>query len=265
MRYSSRKIMKPGKKDSNKAAVNLRLAQIVSAIGSSSSTEKQTTALVLDHTDLGTSRAITSSGHSATIRVTVPNPCASLFPETIPNVQLVPTTVEAFLESHPDLRFDLIYLDFCSSFPMCFDTVERASLENLVVGGTLAYTVCHRGLSREEIAFHAIRHREMARAASLRLDTCVAYRDMVSIVMMHQQQEAGQQQPLQVKVPPHKVTKVDTFEKFTVSGFKGWRVNKKHLEFRVLWAQAQTTTWELAENLVEDLDRATFMRMVHEM
>lgn len=223
-------------------------------------------ALVLDAADFATSTALLEGadlrqGKRITKKVIVTNPCA--FKCTSKGVAVVGTTVEAFLSKKKDMMFDLIYLDFCASFSSCFDTVE-SSVAHLTRSGTLAYTVCNRGLRREEIAFNALRHRDLALKWNLTMEHCVAYRDMVTIIMTRGSNVKMNKGSTKAGAGADAETATAMLGQFTVERFDGWRVNHLILEIRVRWALGGST-WEPAENLVKDLDRATFIRLVHHM
>lgn len=248
-RYRHRKMRGPCP---HKSAVNLRLARLFT-LGR--------TALVLDDVSLGTSIAL-AAGHRTRLgkgAVIVTNPCASRFKVLPRHVRLVDSTVECFLDTIDPVRttFDLIYLDFCSSFIGCFDTVE-ASIPLLSERGTLAYTFCNRGVDSELIAFNALRQREMARQAGLTFHSCEAYRDMITVIVTRSplvEEVEGRQEVEARREGGH----------FFVEGFRGWRVHLWKLELRVKWAGYTETTWEPASRLIEDTDRGTFMRLIHMM
>lgn len=216
-------------------------------------------ALVLDDCDLRTSTALLTQGkRKRGTQVTVANPCASSFVNSASGLKLVDSTVEEVILSRCDEKYDLIYLDFCSKFVGCFDTVE-SSVNCLARTGVLAYTVCNRGVSREHIAYNALRHRELARTHNLHLVACVAYRDMVTIIMTRDADV------IDADVIDADVTGVKTnVNHFQVVRFSGWRVCENVLQFRIVWEFGEIT-WEPATTLVEDLDRSTFMRLVHNM
>lgn len=166
-------------------------------------------------------------------------------------------TVEAYLCGR-EAKFDLVYLDFCGSFQTCFETVETCAGNHLAASATMAYTVCNRGVTREQIAFNALRHRDMARAAGLALDTCVAYRDMVTVVMTR-----GIVKGVDCADCADCVAEEEAGH-FRVERLTGWRVHQNTLQLRVVWGLGDIT-WEPASRLVHDLDRATFIRLVHDM
>lgn len=256
-RYRHRTIKVQSSGCIHKASINLRLSKLFKRSGIA----RKRVALVLDAADFATSTALlqgTRAGNRKTNTVIVTNPCA--FKCSTKGVTVVSTTVEAFLKEKKVMMFDLIYLDFCSSFCNCFDTVE-SSVMHLARSGTLAYTVCNRGLGRAEIAFNALRHRELALRWNLTMEHCVAYRDMVTIIMTR----GYKQSRVSCKLTSEEgSTEVAMSGKFLVERFEGWRVNHLMLQIRVRWVLGEST-WEPAEDLVKDLDRATFMRLVHEM
>lgn len=237
----------------HKERVNMRLMKL-------GSRHTAIEALIMDDENMRTSLHIQKVPIS-NINITIPNPMASLYINPTPeNLTLVSSTVEQFLADQGASRdYDLVYLDFCSGFTKCFETVKLVSMFHLREDGTLAYTVCNRGVEREEIAFNALRHREMARNGSLHFDSCVAYRDMVTVIMTRGTCSIGQTDDV---VCDH-AQRLEN-GRFSVQRFLGWRVHRRRLEFQVCWSTKENT-WEPATNLVEDLDRETFMGLVHKM
>lgn len=260
-RYTARRLRTS---NCHKDAINHRLASLLSGHQhkgkrKSKRKSKTTRALVLDDESLGTSRILASVPR---VVVTVPNPCSSGFNRfNIPRcVRLRDCTVQAFLARHRG-TFQLLYLDFCGTFSSCFEAVETGAL-HLACQGTLAYTFCNRGVPRAQIAFDALRSRELAQATRLTLDSCVAYRDMVTVVLTR---SAGTVGP---KIHSKSHESQDVKGHFRVQCLTRWRVQRilkqQVLQFRVKWVVGGES-WEPAEALVADLDRATFVRLVHEM
>lgn len=240
-----------------KDIINRRLAALLTlTLGDCNARPR---ALVLDDASFGSSRTLAGV---PCVAVTVPNPCASCFDRSnMPRcVRLRDSTVQSFLATHRSC-FQLLYLDFCGTFSTCFDAVETGA-RHLAPVGILAYTVCNRGVPRQQIAFDALRSRELARNRGLELDCCVAYRDMVTVILTRSSSSTSKASK-----------RISTKEKareghFRVSSLTGWRMQRcckvQTLEFRVKWAVGGET-WEPAETLVMDLDRATFVRLVHQI
>lgn len=244
----------------HKDTINLRLASLLSGHQNKSKRKsKKACALVLDDKSLGTSRTLASVPH---VVVTVPNPCSSHFNRVnMPCcVRLRDCTVQSFLARHRG-TFQLLYLDFCGTFSSCFEAVEQGAL-HLASQGTLAYTVCNRGVPRTQIAFDALRSRELAHDARLTLDSCVAYRDMVTVILTRSPDTGTP------KIHDNAQESQDVNGHFGVQCLTKWRVHRilkqQVLQFRVKWVVGGES-WEPAEALVADLDRATFVRLVHEM
>lgn len=220
-------------------------------------------ALVLDDKGLGTSKALLGTRPRRGMIVTVANPCAASFASPlVRGVRLLDSTVEEVILRSPRRKFDLIYLDFCSKFSGCFDTVE-SSVQCLANSGILAYTVCNRGVSREQIAFNALRHRDVARTNGLALIACVAYRDMVTIIMTLGASILYKTESILYKYASLGID-ADADGHYAVKRFRGWRVHLKVLQLKVEWTSGELT-WEPASTLVQDLDRATFVRLIHDM
>lgn len=254
MRYTAHRIRTSSR---HKDAINRRLVTLLAG-----QCDAHPRALVLDNASLGSSRILAGVPRVA---VTVPNPCSARFDRSnLPRcVRLRDHTVQSFLAVHRGC-FQLMYLDFCGTFATCFEAVETGSL-HLARAGILAYTVCNRGVPRQQIAFNALRSRDLARSRGLELDLCVAYRDMVTIIFTRSSASSTSAAPAR-----HTTGEQARGQEghFRVSGLTGWRskriFNLQTLQFRVKWA-AGGETWEPAEVLVTDLDRATFIRLVHQM
>lgn len=261
MRYTAHRLRTSS---SNKDTINRRLAVLLTGHQKNKHKHKPARALVLDDESLGTSRALAGVPR---VVVTVPNPCSSSFkcPNTPRCVRLRDCTVQSFLSRHRG-TFQLLYLDFCGTFYSCFEAVETGAL-HLASQGTLAYTVCNRGVPRAQIAFDALRSRELAHHAGLALDCCMAYRDMVTVILTRRKGSTGSTGKAAVAPKEDKVSKAPDGQ-FLVQRLTGWRMQRiskqQVLQFRVKWAVGGET-WEPADVLMTDLDRATFVRLVHEM
>lgn len=240
----------------HKDTINRRLAALLTQ-----HPHAQPRALVLDDASMGSSRTLAGVPRVA---VTVPNPCASRFDRSsLPRcVRLRDRTVQAFLATHRGC-FQLMYLDFCGTFATCFEAVETG-VRHLAPLGILAYTVCNRGVPRQQIAFDALRSRDLARNTGLELDCCIAYRDMVTMIFTRSTASRSTADAPSRERESSKEKAQEGY--FRVSCLTGWRMDmqRQTLQFRVKWTVGGET-WEPAEALVTDLDRATFVRLVHQM